>query len=119
MIDPNGEVAPYLQLAAILRAQIESGELAPGSRLPSIIALADTYGVARTTAHKAMRVLVGSGYVVVSRGRGMYISRERGLVRMKQPPGRLLPRPGGCSHPQPESAPYLPATLQAESCALS
>ena len=83
IIDPSGEVAPYLQLAAILRAQIESGELAPGARLPSIIALADTYGVARTTAHKSLRTLVDSGYVVVSRGRGMYVSRERGLVLAK------------------------------------
>ena len=51
-IDPDGEIAPYLQLAAILRAQIESGELAPGAKLPSIIDLSQTYTVARVTAHK-------------------------------------------------------------------
>ncbi len=75
MVDPGSEVAPYLQLAGILRAQIESGELAPGARLPSIIALSETYGVARTTAHKALRVLVDEGLAVVSRGRGMYVRR--------------------------------------------
>ena len=75
IIDPAGEVAPYLQLAAILRGMIESGELAPGARLPSIIDLAETYGVARTTAHKALRVLVDEQLAVVSKGRGMFVKR--------------------------------------------
>ncbi len=75
VVDPGSEVAPYLQLAAILRGQITSGKLAPGARLPSIIDLSETYGVARTTAHKALRVLVDEGLAVVSRGRGMYVRR--------------------------------------------
>jgi DNA-binding GntR family transcriptional regulator len=74
-IDPEGELAPYLQLAAILRRQIQSGELPPGSRLPSIIALSERYGIARTTAHKALRVIVDEGLAVVSRGRGVYVRR--------------------------------------------
>lgn len=75
-IDPDGELAPYLQLAAILRVQIQSGELAPGARLPSIIDLSESYGVARTTAHKALRVLVDEQLAVVSKGRGMYVRRH-------------------------------------------
>ena len=74
-IDPDGEVAPFLQLAGILKAQIESGELAPGTRLPSIIALSDKYGVARVTAHKSLRVLIDEGLAVVSPGRGTYVRR--------------------------------------------
>jgi GntR family transcriptional regulator len=76
MIDPGSEVAPYIQLAAILRARIESGELAAGARLPSIIDLSESYGVARVTAHKALRVLVDSGLAVVSPGRGTYVRRK-------------------------------------------
>ena len=75
-IDPEGELAPYLQLADILRGQIRSGELPPGSRLPSIIGLSERYGIARTTAHKALRVLVDEGLAVVSRGRGMFVKRR-------------------------------------------
>jgi DNA-binding GntR family transcriptional regulator len=75
-IDPGSEVAPYLQLAAILRAQIESGKLAPGARLPSIIDLAERYGTARVTSHKALRVLVDEGLAVVSPGRGMFVRRR-------------------------------------------
>jgi GntR family transcriptional regulator len=77
-VNPDAELAPYLQLAAILRGQIERGELAPGARLPSIIDLAARYGVARTTAHKSLRVLVDSGLAVVSPGRGMYVRRKLG-----------------------------------------
>jgi Bacterial regulatory proteins, gntR family len=76
-IDPDGEVAPYLQLAGILRAQIESGELAPSARLPSIIGLSEHYGVARVTAHKALRVLVESRLAVVSPGRGTYVRKNQ------------------------------------------
>jgi GntR family transcriptional regulator len=75
-IDPDSEVAPYLQLAAVLRAQIESGELAPGARLPSIIRLSEDYKVARVTSHKALRVVVDEGLAVVSPGRGMYVRRR-------------------------------------------
>ncbi len=75
VIDPGSEIAPYLQLATILRGQIQAGTLKPGTRLPSIIVLADSYGIARTTAHKALRVLVDEGLAVVSRGRGMYVKR--------------------------------------------
>jgi DNA-binding GntR family transcriptional regulator len=76
MIDPDSEVAPYLQLAGILRSRIESGELAPGAKLPSIIRLSEDYGVARVTSHKALRVLVDEGLAVVSPGRGMYVRRR-------------------------------------------
>ena len=75
-INPDSEVAPFLQLAGILRAQIQSGKLAPGTRLPSIIALSETYGVARVTSHKALRVLVDEGLAVVSPGRGTFVRRK-------------------------------------------
>jgi GntR family transcriptional regulator len=75
-IDPGGELAPYLQLARILRARIESGDLPPGGKLPSILELSASYSVAHTTAHKALRVLVDEGLAVVSRGRGIYVRRE-------------------------------------------
>jgi GntR family transcriptional regulator len=78
-IDPGSEVAPYLQLAGILRDEIRTGKLAPGARLPSIIELSERYSVARTTAHKALRVLVDEQLAVVSKGRGMYVTRNRQL----------------------------------------
>ena len=43
-IDHDGETPIYLQLAAILRAQIASGELAPGRPIPSEKSLMQQYG---------------------------------------------------------------------------
>lgn len=64
-------------MAAILRARIESGELAPKQRLPSIAGLVQEYGIARTTASKALRVLVDEGLAEVVQGWGTYVT-ERG-----------------------------------------
>jgi DNA-binding GntR family transcriptional regulator len=65
MITP-GPVAPWRQIHADLVRQIESGELAPGSRVPSIVTLAQTYEVALTTVRKALDALKADGLVVTS-----------------------------------------------------
>jgi len=65
MITP-GPVAPWRQIHADLVRQIESGELAPGSRVPSIVTLAQTYEVALTTVRKAMDAMKADGLVVTS-----------------------------------------------------
>jgi GntR family transcriptional regulator len=72
-IDAESPVPPYRQVAAFLRARIERGELAPGRRLPSIADLVQTYGIARTTAAKALRVLIDDGLAEVSPGMGTYV----------------------------------------------
>jgi DNA-binding GntR family transcriptional regulator len=72
-IDHLGGTPVYQQLAAILRAQVESGELEPDRPLPSLISLMQTYGVARETARKAQRVLVAEGLARVVPGRGVYV----------------------------------------------
>jgi GntR family transcriptional regulator len=74
MINHGSPVAPYRQVAAILRQQIESGEYAPGQRLPSIAGLVQTYGIARTTAGKALRLLVDEGLAEMSPGMGVFVT---------------------------------------------
>jgi DNA-binding transcriptional regulator YhcF (GntR family) len=59
---------PYQQIAADLRGAIDSGVLAPGDPLPTEKALADRYGVAVSTAHRAVALLVAAGLVNSSRG---------------------------------------------------
>jgi GntR family transcriptional regulator len=73
-IDPESPVAPYRQVAAILRERIERGEIT--SRLPSIAALTQEFGIARTTAAKALRLLADEGLAEVSEGMGYFIRRE-------------------------------------------
>ena len=72
-VDHEGETPLYLQIAAILRGQIERGELVPGRPVPSETQLMQRYEVARLTARKAVRVLAGEGLVKVVPGRGTYV----------------------------------------------
>ncbi len=76
-IDHGAATPVYLQLAAILRARIESGEPPAGRALPSETTLMQEHGIARETARKAVRVLRNEGLVEVIQGRGAYVV-ERG-----------------------------------------
>lgn len=60
----------YAVLADQLRAQILSGELAEGDRLPVEEELTAHFGVARTTLREALRVLESQGLIAIRRGRG-------------------------------------------------
>ena len=68
---------PSRQLAALLRAKIQSGELAPGDALPSIVALATEHGVTTNTVQKALRILKDEDLVESVPGYGTFVS-ERG-----------------------------------------
>jgi GntR family transcriptional regulator len=72
-IDHLGGTPVYQQLAAILRSQIEAGELEPDRPLPSLVQLVGTYGVARETARKAVHVIVSEGLARVVPGRGVFV----------------------------------------------
>ena len=63
----------WAQVAADIRQEIESGTLAPGTRLPNELELAAAYGVARLTVRRAIADLTESGHVVVLRGRGTFV----------------------------------------------
>ena len=70
---------PYMltiaaQLAAMLRARIESGELAPNQPIPGESTLMRQYGVARGTARQAVRALAAEGLVYVGHGRGACVA---------------------------------------------
>jgi DNA-binding GntR family transcriptional regulator len=73
VIDPEGAQPVYLQVAASLRARIESGEWPPRRRLRSVDTLADEYGVARNTMLKAIAHLRGLGYVYTVRNWGTVV----------------------------------------------
>lgn len=76
MIDRTLPVPPSQQLAAILRSQIESGELAPRARLPSILDLAARYEMAGVTVRKALDILKAEGLLVAVSGMGTYVTER-------------------------------------------
>lgn len=65
---------PYLQAAEVLRAGIQTGEYARGSRLPSARVLQARFGVSSSTVQNALRVLKQEGIVYSVLGRGSYVS---------------------------------------------
>ncbi|WP_431867959.1 GntR family transcriptional regulator [Nocardiopsis eucommiae] len=68
--------AQYRRIAAALRKQITSGELAPGAGLPSEAALVRQYGVSRGTARQALSELEGTGLVVAVHGKGRFVAGD-------------------------------------------
>lgn len=75
-IDPESGTPIYLQLAAILRGQIQRGEIPVDRALPSVKVLVQTYGVAQGTAEKAVGVLRDEGLVHTVIGRGVFVTRR-------------------------------------------
>lgn len=66
---PANPRGPYQQIAADLLGAVTSGALMPGDQLPTIAELAAKYGVAASTAHRAIARLADDGLIKVSRGR--------------------------------------------------
>lgn len=72
MIDPTGPVAPYRQIAEILRERIASGDLPKRSRITES-EITETYEVARNTARRALAVLRDEGLIMTVPQRGSYV----------------------------------------------
>jgi DNA-binding transcriptional regulator YhcF (GntR family) len=75
-LDPSSADAPYEQVRDQLRAQVESGELTPGTRLPTVRALAADLGLAANTVARAYRELESAGVVEKRRTAGTYVSGQ-------------------------------------------
>ncbi|MFE2132224.1 GntR family transcriptional regulator [Streptomyces sp. NPDC059466] len=72
-IDREGPVPPYRQIAAALRTQISDGTIPVGRRIPSLVQLEQTYGVARDTLRKAVQLLKDEGLVETVSGMGVFV----------------------------------------------
>lgn len=66
----------YREIANDLAARIACGEYGPGDKLPSYAELAALYGVAVTTAQRAIALLRDRGLVFGIQGRGVYVSGD-------------------------------------------
>lgn len=60
-----------------LRRRIVTGDLSQGRRLPSVRKLARLYRVSVPTVESAMHALAALGFVRISRGVGVFVSRPR------------------------------------------
>src|SRR4051794_8345987 len=62
------------ELYGRLKAEITSGVIAPGSKLPSQKDIADSENVSRTVVREAVARLEAQGYAVSRQGSGVYVS---------------------------------------------
>jgi putative hydrolases of HD superfamily len=95
-IDPADKRQPNVQIAASIRAAILSGELEPGSQLPSGHELAKLFGVSRMTVQTAVRTLRDEGFVRSRAGSGVYVRDQASL-----------PGPADSDHPLAGAAAFL------------
>jgi GntR family transcriptional repressor for pyruvate dehydrogenase complex len=58
-----------------LLQQIKNGERNPGDRLPSVVELAENYGVGRSTIREAVSALKAMGWLDVRHGGGTFVSK--------------------------------------------
>ena len=82
----DGEVSITQQLVTLFATLIDSGELAPGERLPATRALAADVSVNHLTAVRVYRRLAELGYVTAAVGRGTFV-RQRVPVAPSPPAG--------------------------------
>ncbi|MBD0843272.1 GntR family transcriptional regulator [Streptomyces sp. TRM68416] len=69
------------EVADELRRDIESGELPPGSVLPSERELVERFSISSGTASKVVALLKSTGLVESQVGRGVFVKRRTQLIR--------------------------------------
>jgi DNA-binding GntR family transcriptional regulator len=72
MVNPDLPVPLHVQLSQVLREKISDGTLT--IRVPSIMSLAQEYGVSHRTAEHALRTLADEGLIVAVTGKGYWIN---------------------------------------------
>jgi GntR family transcriptional regulator len=72
--DPASPVPLYTQVADHVAAQIKTGALERGQKLPAERDLADEWGVAYQTVRRAMRELRERGLIVSVVGKGTFVT---------------------------------------------
>ncbi len=75
-IERGAGVALWRQIQQTLEAGIASGEMAPGTRLPTEMELAGRFDVNRHTVRRAISGLEERGLVRVDQGRGMFVAEN-------------------------------------------
>jgi GntR family transcriptional regulator, transcriptional repressor for pyruvate dehydrogenase complex len=62
-------------VAGQILEQIQEGELVPGQRLPSVVSLAEAFGVGRSTIREAISALKAMGWLDVRHGGGTFVMK--------------------------------------------
>jgi len=75
----------YLQVAGILRRNIESGQWAQGTQVPPLDELTRTLNVSRTTLRQAFGLLADEGLISRARGTGTFVRPRQSVAKLSLP----------------------------------
>jgi len=75
-VERGSGVTLWRQIAERLSADLLSGALKPGDRLPTELDLASRYAVNRHTVRRAVAALADQGYLRVEQGRGTFVAEH-------------------------------------------
>ncbi|MDT9688812.1 GntR family transcriptional regulator [Streptomyces sp. P9(2023)] len=84
------------RIAADLRDEIMSGDLAPGARLPSTVQLKARFDASNATIQKALQLLKGEGLVVGRAGAAVTVREHR--QRTMRPASYMAPAESGAPY---------------------
>ncbi|MER5321194.1 GntR family transcriptional regulator [Streptosporangium roseum] len=73
MLDRDGPIPVYKQIAEVIRERITSGDITSGEAMPSETELESEYGIARATARRVARELREQGLVYTVQGEGTFV----------------------------------------------
>lgn len=79
-IDRTSDRPFHQQLADIIRAAIQQGELLPGAPIPSETTLGQEHGLSRIVVRQAMEALRNEGLIVTEHGRGSFVRPRRRVL---------------------------------------
>ncbi|MFV0136356.1 GntR family transcriptional regulator [Streptomyces sp. HMX87] len=113
MVRDLSGLPPYQRIAAQIIERIESGELQPGDRVPSVSQIMETEGVSRATAARVPGVLRAEGYATATPGVGTIVSKPRKLTAGADRLAKL--RAGSASIGENEHVEILDAGLESAS----
>ena len=88
-IDRDDSLPRHTQVKQILRDMVTSGRLKPGDKIPAELQIAESLGVSKMTANKALLSLVADGFLVREVGRGTFVAPAGGSEPVVAPAPRV------------------------------
>lgn len=79
-IDKNSKLPLYIQLAEVIRADINNGKYASGNKLLSERNMASKYNLSRNTVRQAFRILEQDGIISANHGSGTFSTETGNMI---------------------------------------
>jgi DNA-binding transcriptional regulator YhcF (GntR family) len=89
-IDREALVAPYLQVATVIRGQIVVRQIRADTPLPTEAVAAEQWGVSRETVRRAYGILRQYGVIRSEHGKGSFVGEVEPMVYLHPEPGTTL-----------------------------